>query len=68
MTSSCFANQQRVAFTLQNIPVETAEDPTAEPNSIRLKYMLNFLGNTGHRKFDHWKPISTADEIARKKK
>ena len=32
------------------------------------EYMLNFLGNTGCRKFDHWKPTGTADEIARKKK
>ena len=55
-------------FTLQNIPAETPEDPTTEPNSTRLEYVLNFLGNTGHRKFDHWKPTSTADEIARKKK
>ena len=43
-------------FTLQNIPAETPEDPTMEPNSTRLEYVLNFLGNTGHRKFDHWKP------------
>ena len=55
-------------FTLQNIPAETPEDPTAEPNSTRLEYVLNFLGNTGRRKFDHWKPTGTADEIARKKK
>ena len=39
-------------FTLQNIPVETPVDPTAEPNSTQVEYMLNFLGNTGHRKFD----------------
>ena len=55
-------------FTLQNIPAETPEDPTAEPNSTRLEYVLNFLGNTGRRKFDDWKPTGTADEIARKKK
>ena len=55
-------------FTLQNIPAETPEDPTVEPNSTRLEYMLNFLGNTGRRKFDCWKPTGTADEIARKKK
>ena len=54
-------------FTLQNIPVETPDDPTTEPNSTHLEYMLNFLGNTGCRKFDHWKPTGTADEIARKK-
>ena len=30
--------------------------------------MLNFLGNTGHRKFDHWKPTGIVDEIAKKKK
>ena len=55
-------------FTLQNIPAETPEDPTAEPNSTQLEYVLNFLGNTGCRKFDCWKPTGTADEIARKKK
>ena len=49
-------------FTLQNIPTETPEDPT------RLEYVLNFLGNTGCRKFDHWKPTGTADEIVKKKK
>ena len=55
-------------FTLQNIPAETPEDPTAEPNSTQLEYVLNFLGNTGRRKFDCWKPTGTADEIARRKK
>ena len=55
-------------FTLQNIPAETPEDPTPEPNSTQLEYVLNFLGNTGHRKFDHLKPTGTADEIAKKKK
>ena len=45
-------------FTVQNIPAETPEDPTVEPNSTRLEYMLNFLGNTGHRKFYHWKPTA----------
>ena len=55
-------------FMLQNIPVETPEDPTAETNSTRLEYVLNFLGNAGCRKFDCWKPTGTADEIARKKK
>ena len=55
-------------FTLQNIPAEIPEDPTAEPNSTRLEYVLNFLGNTGCRKFDTWKQTSTADEIAKKKK
>ena len=57
-------------FTLQNIPAETAPGvgPDAEPNSTWLEYVLNFLGNTGHRKFDHWKPTGTADEISKKKK
>ena len=57
-------------FTLQNIPAETAPGAgsDAEPNSTRLEYVLNILGNTGHRKFDHWKPIGTADEISKKKK
>ena len=55
-------------LTLQNIPVETPVDLTAEPNSTHLEYLLNFLGNTGLRKFDHWKLTSTADEIAKKKK
>ena len=57
-------------FTLQNIPAETAPGagPDAEPNFPRLEYVLNFLGNTGHRKFDHWKPTGTADEISKKKK
>ena len=55
-------------FTLQNIPAETPGDSTAETNSTRLEYVLNFLGNTGLRKFDCWKPTGTADEIGKKKK
>ena len=57
-------------FTLQNIPVETTPGarPGVEPNLTQLEYVLNFLGNTGHRKFDHWKPTGTADEISKKKK
>ena len=56
-------------FTLQNIPAETAPGagPDAEPNSTWLEYVLNFLGNTGCRKFDHWKPTGTADETSKKK-
>ena len=42
--------------------------PDVEPNFTQLEYVLNFLGNTGHRKFDHWKLTGTADEISRKKK
>ena len=53
-------------FTLQNIPAETPEDLTAEPNSTQLEYVLNLLGNTGHRKFDCWKPTGTADEKKKK--
>ena len=57
-------------FTLQNIPAETAPGagPDAEPNPTRLEYVLNFLGNTGRRKFDRWKPTGTDVEISRKKK
>ena len=55
-------------FTLQNIPVETPVDLTVESNSTQLEYVLNFLGNTGHRKFDHWKLTGTADEIVKKKR
>ena len=65
-----FCKSEESWFTLQNIPAETAPGarPDAEPNSTRLEYVLNFLGNTGHRKFDCWKPTSTADEISKKKK
>ena len=57
-------------FTLQNIPAEAAPGagPSVEPNSTQLEYVLNFLGNTGCRKFDHWKPTGTDVEISRKKK
>ena len=69
MISSCCKSVESW-FTLQNIPAETAPGagPNAEPNSTQLEYMLNFLGNTGRRKFDHWKPTGTADEISKKKK
>ena len=65
--SCCFINQWKVGSPLY-IPAETPEDPTVEPTSTRLEYVLNFLGNTGHRMFDHWKPTGTADEITKKKK
>ena len=57
-------------FCLQNIPAETAPGagPDVEPNSTALEYVLNFLGNTGYRKFDCWKLTGTADEISKKKK
>ena len=57
-------------FTLQNIPAETAPGagPDVEPNLPWLEYVLNFLGNTGHRKFDCWKPTGTADEISKQKR
>ena len=57
-------------FTLQNILAETAPGagPDAEPNPTRLEYVLNFLGNTGRRKFDCWKLTGTDVEISKKKK
>ena len=57
-------------FTLQNIPVETAPGagPDVELNSTQLEYVLNFLGNTGHRTFACWTLTGTADEISKKKK
>ena len=60
-----FCNSVESWFTLQNTPAETAPGarPDAEPNSTRLEYVLNFLGNTGHRKL-----TGTADEISKKKK
>ena len=56
-------------FTLQNIAPETPPgDPTADINSTHLEYVLNFLGNAGHKKFDRWKPTGSDAEVAKKKK
>ena len=38
-------------FTLQNIVKEEKEGST-EVDSTRLEYVLNFLGNTGHKKHE----------------
>ena len=40
-------------FTLQNIVREekTNPDGTTSPDSTQLEYVLNFLGNTGHKKY-----------------
>ena len=56
-------------FTLQNIVKEekTNPDGTTSPDSICLEYVLNFLGNTGHKKYEQWKPTGTAAEIEKAK-
>ena len=56
-------------FTLQNIVKEekTNPDDTTSPDSIRLEYVLNFLGNTCRKKYEWWKPTGTASEIEKAK-
>ena len=56
-------------FTLQNVAPEIPPgDPTSDINSTHLEYVLNFLGNAGHKKFDRWKPTGSDAEVAKKKK
>ena len=56
-------------FILQNIAPEIPPgDPTADINSTCLEYVLNFLGNAGHKKFDRWKPTGSDAEVVKKKK
>ena len=70
MISSYFINQWKVGSPFKIFQAETAPEagPNAEPNPTQLEYVLNFLGNTGCRKFAHWMPTGTADEISKKKK
>ena len=49
-------------FTLQGIPERAGE----LENPVRLDYVLNFLGNQGRRRYDHWQPTG-ADAEAQKK-
>ena len=56
-------------FTLQNVAPEIPPgDPITDTKSTCLEYVLNFLGNTGHKKFDRWKPTGSDAEVAKKKK
>ena len=68
MTSSCFANQWRVGSPCKTFQWRHQRIPPWKPTPLTWSTCSIFLGNTGCRKFDHWKPTGTADEIARKKK
>ena len=49
-------------FTLQGIPEKTGE----LENPVCLDYILNFLGNQGRWRYNHWQPTG-ADAEAQKK-
>ena len=49
-------------FTLQGIPEKAGE----LENQVHLNYVLNFLGNQGRWRYDHWQPTG-ADAQAQKK-
>ena len=50
-------------FSLQAIP----EEP--DDNGASLEYILNFLGTTGHQKWNQWTPAGvTTDDVAATKK
>ena len=49
-------------FTLQGIPEKAGE----LENPVHLDYILNFLGNQGRWRYDHWQPTG-ADAEAQKK-
>ena len=60
-----FTKSVNIWFMLQNITPEANPDGTI--CSTRLEYVLNFLGNQGHRKYECWTPIGTAAEVRKKK-
>ena len=49
-------------FTLQNI-VKEEKDGSTKIDSIRLEYVLNVLGNTGHKKYERWQPSKSDEEV-----
>ena len=49
-------------FTLPNI-VKEEKDCSTKIDSTRLEYVLNFLGNTGHKKYERWQPSGTDDKV-----
>ena len=57
-----FTKSVKSWFTLQNIVKEEKEGST-EVNSTRLEYVLNFLGNTGCKKYERWQPSGAKDEV-----
>ena len=59
MISSCFVNQWKVGSPFRTFQWRHQWIPLQ---------MVNFLDNTGHRKYDHWNLTGTADEIVKKKK
>ena len=64
-----FVKSVKSWFTLQNIVKEEKSNPegTASPDSTRLEYVLSFLSNTGHKKYEQWKPTGTAAGIEKAK-
>ena len=40
---------------------------STEINSTRLEHVLNFLGNTGHKKYERWQPSGADDEVKKTK-
>ena len=61
-----FTKSVKSLFTLQNI-VKEEKDGSDEIDSTRLEYILNFLGNTGRKKYERWQPSGTEDEVKKKK-
>ena len=61
-----FTKSVKSWFTLQNI-VKEEKDGSDEIDSTRLEYVLNFLGNTGRKKYERWQPSGTEDEVKKKK-
>ena len=43
------------------------KDGSTEIDSTRLEYVLNFLGNTGHKKYERWQPSRTDDKMKKTK-
>ena len=54
-------------FLLQGVPTTVKEGEVDIENPIRLDYVLNFLGNQGRQRYDHWTPTG-ADAEGQKKK
>ena len=43
------------------------KDGSTEIDSTRLEYILNSLGNTGHKKYERWQPPRNDDEVKKTK-
>ena len=70
MISSCFVNQWKVGSPFKIFQRKQPQelDPMQNPTWLSWNMCSISWATLAHRKFDHWKPTGTADEISKKKK